>query len=124
MSKNHRAYVEARLALLAEERRHGATLDDVPQLIADYASPDEHVRAEALKRSCPCHVSWDVYEVLRKPALKLRRDPSAVVRALANHLEYDARVLRAHEAGMARYEDRDDDRRDRPPRTRRRARKR
>ena len=123
MSKSHRAYVEARLALLAEERRHGATPDDVPQLIENYASPDDHVRAEALKRSCPCHVSWDVYELLRKSALKLRRDPSAEVRALANHLEYDARVLHAHEASLARYEDLDDEREGRRRTSRKRVKK-
>jgi hypothetical protein len=110
MSKNRREYIEGHLARVSQERSHGATLDDVPELLPAFKSPDEEVRAAALRRSCPCHVSWDVYEHLRKPALKLRRDPSPQVRALANHLEEDARELWEMEASVERYADQDDER--------------
>ncbi len=109
MSKNRRQYIEAHVARVREERAQGATLDDVPDLLAAYESPDETVRAAALRRSCPCHVSWDVHDHLRKAALRLRRDPSARVRALANHLEEDARELWSMEADLERYAERDDD---------------
>ena len=105
MSKNHRQYIETALARVEEERRHGATLDDVPRLLEQYKSPDGSVRARALRQSCPCHVSWEVYERVRKDALRLRKDPSPEVRAIANHLEEDARVLLSMEAALARYID-------------------
>lgn len=109
MSNNYEKHIRLWFHNITEERKHGAALQDVPQLIADYHSPNEQVRATALKRSCPCHVNWEVYERLRKPALRLRADPSPVVRALANHLEEDARVLHGLEAALERlaeYEDR------------------
>lgn len=108
MSNNHRQVVEERLARVAEDRSHGPTLDDVPDLIAAYRSPDEEVRASALRRSCPCHTPWEVYEQLRKPALRLRKDPSPAVRRIADHLEQDARELADMEADARRYAERDE----------------
>jgi hypothetical protein len=109
LSKNHREVVEKWIAKVESDRQRPVEQSDVDRLLADYESPDEQVRAEALKQSCPCHVPWEVYAQLRKPALRLRRDPSALVRRLANHLEEDARVVAQMEADRARYIERDEE---------------
>ena len=109
MSKDRRAYVTKYLERVHEERRHAAVSDDdIRALIDAYASPDPAVRSRALRSSCPCHVPWDVYEQLRKPALKLRRDPDPDVRALALHLEEDGRGLERMEADVRRWADTDE----------------
>jgi hypothetical protein len=121
MSKNRRQHVERALARVEQERReHPLTEQQIQQFMADYESDDPRVRARALRRSCPCHVSWEAYEQLRKPALRLRRDPNPEVRAIADHLEEDARQLESMEADFRRWMDEDDSVED--PRSRSRAR--
>ncbi len=95
------------LARVEQDRREPV---DVAELLACYGSEEADVRAGALRRSCPCHVPWDVYEQVRKRALRLRRDPDPRVRALANHLEEDARMIRLFEARVEEFVDRDDKR--------------
>ncbi len=109
MSRSTRHYVNEHLARVDSERRHApVTDDDIRSLVASYSSPDPVVRARALRQSCPCHVPWDVYEQLRPYALKLRRDRDTSVRAVAVHLEEDARSLRGMEAAVRRWEDEDE----------------
>ena len=109
MSKNHRQVVEKKVAQVEQDRQRPVLSSDIQRLLRDYESHDERVRAEALKNSCPCHVPWDVYAQLRKSALRLRRDPSPAVRALAEHLEEDARVIAMMEADRERYIERDEE---------------
>ena len=109
MSKDRREYVRKRVERVREERRRAALTDeDIRALIESYGSSDPAVRAKALRSSCPCHVPWDVYERLRKPALRLRRDPDPDVSALALHLEEDARGLERMEADVRRWADEDE----------------
>ena len=61
-------------------------------------APDEVVRARAVRQVCPCRVSWEAFDRLRKVAQQLQRDPSPLVRANARHVEEDAREVRALEA--------------------------
>ena len=120
MSKNRRQHIERALANVETERSRPLTDADIARIIDDLQSGDERVRAAALRRSCPCHISWDSFEQLRKPAQRLRRDPNPVVRRLAMHLEEDAREIAAMEADLARMRDRDDDMDDSQSRSRRR----
>ncbi len=108
MSKTRRGSVTNHLARVDEDRRHPVTDDDIRSLIEAYGSSDPEIRVRALKASCPCHIPWDVYERLRKPALRLRRDPDPHVRALALHLEEDGRSLERMEADMRRWADDDE----------------
>lgn len=109
MSNSRRQHIERGLARVERDRCRPLTEADMARLITQMSSDDEEVRAAALRRSCPCHVPWEAFELLRKPAQRLRRDPSPVVRALALHLEDDAREIAAMEAELARMRDRDDD---------------
>lgn len=99
-------HIDLLAAEVQRRRARGLTLDDVPELLAAFDSPDEQVRLEALRRACPCHIDWEVYEAVRKPALRLRSDPNQAVRAAANHLEEDAERLRAIEAKLFREAER------------------
>ena len=104
MSKNRRQHIERALERVEQDRRdHPLNEVEIQRLIADYDSEDPRVRARALRSSCPCHVSWEAYERLRKPALRLRKDPDPGVRAIAHHLEDDARELQAMEADLRRW---------------------
>jgi hypothetical protein len=106
--KDHREHVEKTVAHIHGERREAAKSIDVDELLAAYRSPDPRVRAKALHESCPCHVPWEIYEQLRKPALRLRRDPDRKVRQLANHLEEDASAIEQMEASLVRYREVDE----------------
>lgn len=109
MSKNRRQHVERALERVEQDRRqHPLTEAEIQRLIAEYQSEDPRVRARALRNSCPCHVSWEAYERLRKPALRLRKDPDPAVRVIARHLEDDARELQAMEADLRRWLDEDE----------------
>ena len=109
MSKNRRQHVERALERVEHDRlEHPLTEAEIQRIIADYQSDDASIRARALRSSCPCHVSWEAYERLRKPALRLRKDPDPAVRAIAHHLEDDARELQAMEADVRRWLDEDE----------------
>ncbi len=94
--------------------------EDVNRILRQMQSPDAQARAAAVRSSCPCHVPWHVFDRLRKPAQRLRKDPSPEVRALALHLEEDARLVANFEADLDRAADREDDLADYASRSRRR----
>jgi hypothetical protein len=106
--KSDREYVKKKLARVEEDRKGPINDDDIRALIEGYRSLDPTVRARALEASCPCHVTWGVYEQLRKSALRLRRDPDPDVRARAIHLEADGRELESMEAAARRWVDDDE----------------
>ena len=109
MSKSQRQHIERALASVEADRAANPLNDaDIDSLIGDMSSPDAAVRAAALRQSCPCHVSWDAFERLRKPAQRLRRDPDSEVRRVALHLEEDARELVEMAAQLERMRDGDE----------------
>jgi hypothetical protein len=61
-------------------------------------SPDEQVRAKAVRQVCPCRLPWEAFYQVRAEAKRLQHDPSPLVRARARHVEEDARELAALEA--------------------------
>jgi len=108
VSQSQREYMETKLAHVEHDRSRPVTGDDVARILVDLESADEDMRAKALREVCPCRMSWETFELLRKPALRLRKDPSPLVRRLANHIEEDAREVAALEALREREMERDD----------------
>lgn len=98
ISKSQREYMETKLTHVEHDRSRPVTSDDLQRILRDLESPDEEVRASALREVCPCRMSWESFELLRKPALRLRKDPSPLVRKLADHIEEDAREVASLEA--------------------------
>lgn len=123
-SSHHRRYIERALAEVEADRARARDEIDVEQVLEQMRSPDEDVRVRALRACCPCHVPWEIFERVRKPAQRLRRDPSARVRAVALHLEEDARCIAAMEAQVARMEEHEADVADYAYRSRERRRRR
>ena len=98
-------YMARKLAEVQAERACAAGAGDVARLLEELRSPDEQVRARAVREVCPCRLPWEVFEQLRKPVQRLRRDPSPVVRRLALHAEEDARMVAELEALRERAEE-------------------
>jgi hypothetical protein len=108
VSKSQLEYMETKLAHVEHDRSRPVTGNDVSRILLELESPEEDARAKTLREVCPCRMSWETFELLRKPALKLRKDPSPLVRKLANHIEEDAREVAALEALRERELERDD----------------
>ena len=71
----------------------------------DLFSPDEDVRAKALRRLCPCHGSFEMYDRYLDVIRTMQKDPSEKVRRVALHLEEDALVLESMESARERTEE-------------------
>jgi hypothetical protein len=108
-SPSQLAYAENLLAHVQERRRRPFTEADAARILAEMESPDEVVRAQAVRQVCPCRVSWDAFDRLRKAAQHLQRDPSPLVRANARHVEEDAREVLALEALWERVQEADEE---------------
>ncbi len=63
---------------------------DVGRLRADLESPDEAVRAGAVRSLCPCRAGWELFERHVREVLRLEKDRSRFVRANALHVFRDA----------------------------------
>ena len=103
------AYAARRLAHVEKHRGRPFDEADVARILAELQSPDEVVRAKAVRQVCPCRVSWEVFDHLRKVVQHLQRDPSPLVRAYARHVEEDANEVRALEALWERVQETEED---------------
>lgn len=92
------AYMQRKLACVEAKRSRSPGAADIERLLAEMRSPDEGVRAQAVREACPCRLPWDVFRQVRPAAKRLQRDPSPLVRANALHVEEDAREIAAMEA--------------------------
>jgi hypothetical protein len=63
---------------------------DREQLLQDIQSPDEQVRARAVRSLCPCHAGWEVFETHLDVVSRLTKDPDREVRKNALHVFEDA----------------------------------
>ncbi len=63
---------------------------DLERVLLDLQSPDETVRAKAVRSLCPCHAGWQLFEQHLDLVARLKKDPSPVVRANALHVFEDA----------------------------------
>lgn len=108
-TRDRREYLKQTLNRVAEDRQHGADADDIPRLLDELSSPDQDLRASALREICPCHMSWDVFLQLRKSVQLLRSDPYENIREIAYHIEEDASHLEQLEALRENLDEVDDD---------------
>src|SRR5579864_6907270 len=99
------AYAENLIAHVEERRSRPFDADDLARIQTELESPDEVARARAVRQLCPCRVSWEVFDQLRKISQQLQRDPSPLVRANARHVEEDAREVLALEALWERVQE-------------------
>lgn len=121
VEKSRLQYMAEKLNHVEHERSRPVTQDDVARILLDLSSDEEDTLANALREVCPCRMSWEVFEQVRKPALKHRTHSSSLIRGLANHIEEDAQEVAALEALRERELERDDI--DRPRRGHRRNRR-
>jgi hypothetical protein len=84
-------------------KKHDDSLDRFVE--ADLYSDDEDVRAKALRRLCPCHGSFEMYDKYLDVIRAMQKDPSPKVRGVALHLEEDALLLESFEYRRERSEE-------------------
>jgi hypothetical protein len=68
-------------------------------------SADEQTRARAVRRICPCRISWEAFSRLRHEAKRLQNDASPLVRANALHIEKDFDRVLYYEARSEEIEE-------------------
>src|SRR5947207_2611624 len=78
--------------LAAVERNHAQPFTEaqVEANLAGMASPDEAVRARAVRQVCPCRMRWELFQRCMEVVARLQKDPSPLVRAQALHVEEDS----------------------------------
>lgn len=92
------AYVERKLACVDQRRSHPPSAAHIARLLDEMRSPDEQIRAQAVRQVCPCRMPWNVFGRVRKAAQRLQKDSSPLVRANARHIEEDAGEIEVLEA--------------------------
>jgi hypothetical protein len=73
-----------------KERLRTARDVDLERVLAGLNSPDEAVRAQAVRSLCPCRVGYSIYQCYAGEVKRLQKDPSELVRKAALHVEEDA----------------------------------
>lgn len=73
-----------------KERLRTARDVDLERVLAGLHSPDEVIRAQAVRSLCPCRVGYAIYECYAGEVKRLQKDPSELVRKAALHVEEDA----------------------------------
>jgi hypothetical protein len=85
-----RDYAEVILDAVERKRSRPPTEQQVERTLAEMCSPDENIRAEAVRHLCPCRVPWPIYQQNLTAVQALQKDPSPQVRRAAGHLMEDA----------------------------------
>jgi hypothetical protein len=67
-SPSQLAYAERLIAHVEQRRSRRFGAADLARILTEMESPDEAVRAQAVRQLCPCRVSWEVYDQVRKIA--------------------------------------------------------
>lgn len=74
-----------------KNKQHAAsTTVDLECLLVNLQSPDEAVRAKAVRSLCPCRAGWQLFERHMDIVARLKKDPSLAVRTHALHVFEDA----------------------------------
>src|SRR5215468_10283088 len=81
------AYMERKRSRVERRRAHAPDATAIARLLTEMRSPDERVRAQAVRQVCPCRLPWDLFAQRRPAAKRLQHDPSPLVRANALHVE-------------------------------------
>lgn len=84
------------------KKNHAACVAvDSGRLISELQSPDETIRAKAVRSLCPCHAGWELFEQHIGVVSQLEKDSSPAVRAHALHVLEDA--IKMHSVGDPSY---------------------
>ena len=84
------------------KKKHAACAAvDSERLISELQSPDETIRAKAVRSLCPCHAGWELFEQHLSAVSRLEKDSSPDVRAHALHVLEDA--VKMHSVGDPGY---------------------
>lgn len=75
---------------MSKKKHADCAASDTVRLMSDLRSPDEAVRAGAVRSLCPCHAGWELFEQHVREVLRLEKDRSRFVRMNALHVFYDA----------------------------------
>ena len=89
---------------MRKKKRAACVALDAERLISELQSPDETVRAKAVRSLCPCHAGWDAFEQLISVVSRLTQDSSPAVRAHALHVYADAVKIQSLEDSAHRLE--------------------
>jgi hypothetical protein len=89
---------------MRKKKRAACVAVDPEQLLSELQSPDETVRAKAVRSLCPCHAGWGAFEQLIGVVSRLTRDSSPAVRAHALHVYEDAVKIQSLEDSAHRLE--------------------
>lgn len=73
-----------------KERLQTAHSVDLERVLAELNSPDEAIRAQAVRSLCPCRVGYAIYERYAEKVKRFQKDPSGLVRKAALHVQEDA----------------------------------
>lgn len=83
-------------------KKHAACVAvDAERLISELQSPDEIIRAKAVRSLCPCHAGWELFERHIGVVSQLEKGSSPAVRAHALHVLEDA--VKMHSVGDPGY---------------------
>jgi hypothetical protein len=87
---------------MRKKKKHAAChAVDSERLISELQSPDETIRAKAVRALCPCHAGWELFEQHIGVVSPLEKDISPAVRAHALHVLEDA--MKMHSVGDPGY---------------------
>jgi hypothetical protein len=75
---------------MRKKKRAACVAIDSERLLSELQSPDEIVRAKAIRSLCPCHAGWEAFEQFIGVVSRLTQDSSPAVRAHALHVYEDA----------------------------------
>ena len=89
---------------MRKKKRAACVAVDPERLLSDLQSPDEAVRAKAVRSLCPCHAGWGAFEQLIGVVSRLTQDSSPAVRAHALHVYEDAVKIQSLEDSAHRLE--------------------
>lgn len=70
---------------------------DIKTILGNLNASDEVVRADAVRRFCPCHAGWELFEQQVDVLSRLLRDPSDVVRRNVLHVFEDANEMHSRD---------------------------
>jgi hypothetical protein len=68
----------------------GMVGEEISRLMRDIQSPDEAVRARAVRSLCPCRLGWGPFQECLKQISAMKKDPSPEVRKAALHVFQDS----------------------------------
>ena len=79
-----------------KEQHAACATVDLERLLVSLQSPDEAIRAKAVRSLCPCRAGWQLFEQHMDIVARLKKDPSPAVRSHALHVFEDAGEMQSN----------------------------